>query len=159
MLFLLAWAGYCTAQGTFLALDVSRITGFKRFRYYPGDKIYFKDASSNKRYKGTIVGLRDSVVIFADREVNVKDIKIVYRDNGNFVTHGLSRFSIGFGILFVSLDTFNNGTHGRKPLVNEEAVTESAGFVAAGLVIKQMMKHRYKMGKRRSVKIVDLSLN
>jgi hypothetical protein len=90
--------------------------------------------------------------------VNVKNIKVVYRNNANFVTKVLGKFCFWFGIGFMGLDTFNNITNKRSPIVNEEAVGEGACFVAAGVIFKQMMKHRYRIGKRRAVKIIDLSL-
>ncbi len=158
ILFLLSLGSYCYGQ-RFVAMDVSRIIGFKRIKYYIGDDIRYKDAETNKRYKGKIVALSDSLIFFENKSfVNIKDIKVVYRDNANFVTRGLGRFCLLFGPGFLGLDTFNNIINKRKPIINDLAVQEGAAFVGAGLILDNMMKRRYKIGKRRSIKIMDLDM-
>lgn len=158
ILFLLSSGSYCYGQ-RFVAMDVSRITGFKRIKYYIGDDIRYKTIETNKRYKGKIVALSDSLIFFENKSfVNIKDIKVVYRDNANFVTRGLGRFFLIFGPGFLGLDTFNNLINKRKPIINDLAVQEGAAFTGAGLILDNMMKRRYKIGKRRSIKIMDLDL-
>ncbi|MDP2388439.1 MAG: hypothetical protein Q8M29_18845 [Bacteroidota bacterium] len=143
----------------FIAMDVSKVTGFKRIKYYIGDDIRYKTVETNKRYKGNIVALSDSLIFFENKTVvNIKDIKVVYRDNANFVTRGLARFCFVFGPGFLGLDTFNNLINKRKPIINDLAVQEGAAFIGAGLILDNMMKRRYKIGKRRSIKIMDLDL-
>lgn len=144
----------------FLALDVSRVTGFKRIKYYIGDEITFKLKDSHKKQNGKIVSFGDSLFQLENKTiVNIKEIKVIYRNNANFVTHGLSRFCLIFGPGFLGLDTFNNLINKRKPLINDMAVKEGAAFVGGGLILKNMMKRRYKLGKKKTIKIVDLSLN
>lgn len=157
-LILLAITSNCIAQ-QFLALDVSRVTGFKRIKYYIGDEITFKLKDSHKKQKGKIVFFSDSLFQLEDKTyVNIDNIKVTYRNNANFVTNGLGRFCLIFGPGFLGLDTFNNLINKRKPLINEIAVKEGAAFVGGGLILKNMMKRRYKIGKRKSIKIVDLSI-
>ena len=156
ILFLFLSGTYCFGQ-QFVALDVTKVNGFKRIKYYIGDEIRYKNAENNRRYKGKIVALSDSLIVFENKTVvNIKDIKVVYRDNANFVTRSLARFCLVFGPGFLGLDTFNNLINRRKPIVNDLAIQEGAAFVGAGLILDNMMKKRYKIGKRRSIKIMDL---
>lgn len=159
LLIIIAITGNCFAQ-QFLALDVSRLTGFKRIKYYLGDEITFKLKDGHKKQKGKIIAFSDTTFQLENKTfVNIKDIKAIYRNNENFVTHGLARFCLVFGPGFLGLDTFNNLINKRKPLINDMAVKESAAFVGGGLIFKNMMKRRYKIGKRKSIKVIDLSLN
>lgn len=149
----------CIAQ-QFLALDVSRVIGFKRIKYYVGDEITFKLKDSNKKHRGKIISFGDSLFQLENKTfVNIGNIKSIHRNNANFVTNGLGRFCLIFGPGFLGLDTFNNLINKRKPLINDMAVKEGAAFVGGGLILKNMMKRRYKIGERKSIKIVDLSLN
>jgi hypothetical protein len=63
-----------------------------------------------------------------------------------------------FGPGFLGLDTFNNLINKRKLHINEIAVKEESAFVGCGLILKNTMKRRHKIGKRKSIKIVDFSL-
>ena len=152
-------SGNAYAQDRFVALDVNKIIGFKRIRYFVGDDLYFKDATTNRRYKGKITALNDSLIYFGNKSVNIKDVKVVYRDNGTFVNKGLGKFCMVFGLMFVSLDTFNNFTNKRQPIVNEMAVKEGAIFFASGTLLYVIMKRHYKIGKRNNIKTVNLSIN
>ena len=159
LVFLLFMAGQVFAQ-RFVALDVSRINGFKRIKYYVGDDISFKSGVTHNRYKGKITALSDSLIFFGNNNyVNVSEISIIYRDNGTFVNKGLGKFLMVFGIGFISLDTFNNLINNRRPLVNDLAVKEGAIASGSGVLLYSMLKKRYKMGKKRSVKIMDLDLD
>lgn len=156
---LLLFTSNCIAQ-QFLALDVSSVTGFKRIKYYIGDEITFKLKDSNKKKTGKIVSFGDSLFQLEDKSfVNIGNIKSIHRNNANFVTNGLGRFCLIFGPGFLGLDTFNNLINKRKPIINDMAVKEGAAFVGGGLILKNIMKRRYNIGKRKSIKIVDLSLN
>ena len=147
---------FCVAQ-KYLVMDVSKLTGFKRIRFSTGDDFRFRKKNERKKYTATIVYLTDSMIVFKDSSVKISDIAIVYRDRSNFVTRGLSRWFLGLGVGFVALDTFNNAINNESPVVKKEAVIESASFLAAGLLLKALPIKRYRMGKRRSLKIIDLS--
>jgi hypothetical protein len=150
----LAITSNCIAQ-QFLALDVSGITGFKRIKYYVGDEITFKLKDSNKKHRGKIISFGDSLFQLENKTfVNINNIKSIHRNNANFVTNGLGRFCLIFGPGFLGLDTFNNLINKRKPLINDMAVKEGAAFVGGGLILKNMMKRRYKIGKRKTIKIL-----
>lgn len=152
------YCGDCFSQ-KFIALDVSKVAGFKRIKYSVGDDIRFKLTNDKKKYTERIATFNDSLIYFESKKVvRIDDISVIYRDNANFVTRGLSKFCFRFGPAFLGLDVFNNLINQRKPLVNELAIKEGAAFVGAGLIFKHMLKKRYKIGKRRSLKVYDLNI-
>ncbi|MFL5754121.1 MAG: hypothetical protein ACJ76F_11985 [Bacteroidia bacterium] len=138
-------------------MDISRVTGFKRIKFSANDHFCFRLKNSRKKYCGTIEGLGDSLIVFKGRTVGIDEIAMVYRDRSNFVTRGLSTFFIGLGIGFVSLDSFNNFINNERPIVKQQALIESASFLAAGLLLKKLGLKRYRIGKRRSLRILDIS--
>lgn len=153
---LLSWC-YCPAQ-KYLVLDVQKLNGFKRIRFSPGDEFYFRLKNDRKKRGGIISGMGDSLVIFQNStSVNINDISRVYRNKSNFVTRKLYKFCLVMGVGFVSLDSFNNAINGETPIVKKQALLESAGFTAAGLLLKMLPVKRYHIGKRRSLKIIDIS--
>lgn len=154
--------GLCLTLGaqSILCLDKTGMLGFKRIKYYINDEIVFKTDTAKRRQKEKIAGFTDSLIYFeSKRTINIRDIKIIYRDNSNFVTRGLSKFLIVFGPGFIGLDTFNNLINNRKPVLNDQALIEGAISTAAGATMKIMFKRRYRIGKSKSLKIINLSPN
>ena len=143
-----------------LLLEIQRPFKLKQKRFYPKEEIALKLKGSSKIYRGKIVAIGDSALILTNKKsfdtIVLKKVSrvIVYRSN--HVTRVFtSAFAIvGFGLIFI--DTFNNTLNHESPLVKPNIVITGLSIAAAGLLLKLYEKKRYRLNKRKRLRVTTI---
>jgi len=160
ILLLFAFSFSSNAQ-KILVLTIFRPTNVKQFRYYVKNEITLKVKSGKKSYHGTIVFIGDSNLVIANRNkidtILVKQIRMIILDRSNYLTRSFSKACLIAGIGVLSLDIFNNLTNNESQIIKPIIVKESLAFLAASAIFKLYAKRKHRIGKRKILKVIDLS--
>ncbi len=145
------------AQNT-LEIDILRFNKLKTIQLYTGSPIEYKLKGEHKYHIHKMAALHDSMIIFEnDSKILLSQIKAIKIHNANHLYPLFAGFFITGGVLFAGLDTFNNLINNQAKVVDERAVIAGASLIAAGLIIKQMAIKRVRMGKNKTLRILDLN--
>ena len=143
----------------FLALDVYHFTGnMKRIHFYKNSQIIYKVKNSRVLYSGAIIDINDSGFTIEKQEpVRIQDVRSITIDRSNFVTRAIPEFLMAFGGGFIVLDSFNDLLNGDSPVIKKETMIEGAAFAASGWLLLRFAKKKYRIGKRRALKVIDVT--
>ncbi len=151
--------GYCEAQKN-LVIDVFTLGHFKRFHVSQNSAMTYKLKGSMHRETHTIVDMQDSTLYIETGEaIQLHEIKKIIIDRSNFLTRKVSSFFRIAGIGYIGLDAFNNSINRETPVFKERVLVVGAALFVVGEIIHIANKRRLKIGKNRTLKILDLSLN
>ena len=155
--FLLADTPLVVAQ-RFLALDVYKWTGAKRFRFHENEKLSFSVLDNGKVFTHTLLHIYDSVIVFDNgAEVPLKNIDKIVVNRSTIVSHGLSKFLIDIGAGYMVLDAFNNSVNGETPILKKQVIETGLGCMIAGKIISLLPIRRYRINARRTLKVIDVT--
>ncbi|MCC6370855.1 MAG: hypothetical protein IT236_07620 [Bacteroidia bacterium] len=143
------------AQET-LQIRCHRLGGIKTISLMPGETLELKLKGQRHYRKMEITLLKDSSIFYGENgRIRLNQIKSIKLPRGRLYTTFATVFSYaGFG--FVFLDTSNNLILQREgPLVNQKALTVSAYFLGAALLLKHLSVKRIRINQRHSLRIID----
>ena len=147
------------AQKT-LAIDVFTLGHFKRFHISQNNTMTYKLKGSTHRQTSVIVDMQDSALYLETGEaIYLKDIKKIIMDRSNFLTRKISSFFRVAGIGYIGIDAFNNSINSETPVFKERVLLVGAALFLVGEIIHIANKKRIKIGKNRTLKIIDYTLN
>jgi hypothetical protein len=139
-----------------LEIDMTRFNHFKSIQIYNNSYLEYKLKGDLKYRINKMVNLKDSLIIFDnDSSIRLSDIKAIKLRDANHLYRLFSGFFYIGGVLFVSLDTFNNYINSETPYVKQAAVIVSAGLITLGFITKQLSIKRIRINKRKSLRILD----
>lgn len=139
----------------FLSLDVYKLHGMKRIKFYEQDKIIVKVKTYRNKFKGTIFSLRDTALVLDSTVILYKDIEKIIVDNNNSLTKVAERFLGYSGIGYMALDALNNAINNNKPVVNPRTIAIGLGLIVTGQAIKLLSIKHYKINSRHRIKFID----
>ena len=139
-----------------LEIDITRFNHFKSIQLYNDSYIEYKLKGEHKYRINKMVNMKDSLIIFDnDSSIILSEIKKIKLRDANHLYSLFSGFFYTGGVLFVSLDTFNNIINNETPYVKQTAVIASAGLITLGFIIKQLSIKRIKINKHKSLRILE----
>ena len=148
----------------YLTLNSSpRIGKFRRYRFFPGDKIKFRMHNEKFRFKSTIAGITDSSFTIANeatgkmdsREILLKEVRFIKVSRRiPFVSEAAYYFPIA-GVLFIGADLVNKGTDGISFTTDASAVIVGGALMAAGFVCYKLSFARLKINERNTLKVLE----
>ena len=145
------------AQNT-LEIDVFRFKTFKSTQLYTGSYLEYKLKGQHRFHIHKMVAMKDSSILFDnDSSIHLSQIKTIKLRNANHLYPLFGGFFVTGGVLFVTLDSFNNLINNQAKIVDERAVIAGASLVAAGLIIKQLAIKRVRIGKHKTLRILDIN--
>ncbi len=129
----------------------------KTKKFYLGEEIIFKLKGSKGWYKDIMIDIKaeENIIVFSERFVKVSDITMLkkYRRGARIAEGSLYTFAaswLGFSLL---------GTLDDVPL-NDLAWKVPASSVGLGFLIRRIFYiKKYRIGKRRKLRVLDLSFN
>jgi hypothetical protein len=140
----------------FMSLDIEHKSTTRRIKFYIGDEITFKLKQDKKKYKGIIINVNDSALMFDTTTIILfKNINTILVDNSNYLTRAASAFLTGCGVGYVALDALNNVINNDKPVLRWLDVEIGAGLVIVGQAIRILSIKRYKINKKHRIKFID----
>lgn len=131
----------------------------KTKKYYLGEELTFKLKGDKDWYTDVMIDIKveEEIIVFSERFVKVSDIKTIksYK-NARFANRTeKSLYSFGAAWLLFSL----GGTLVGEPL-NDLTWKVPAASVGLGFLIKKLFYTRkYRIGKKRRLRVLDLSFN
>lgn len=144
----------------FLAIDQDGLFRFKRTRVYTQDVISFKREGYYKKIKDTIVGFSDSLIFLKNHEpVSVHQIRKIGLDRSNWLIRKVYKTAMVGSVYLLLIDAINNVANKNPTVVDQPFLIVCSSMMAGGLIIKFVSVKRIKIGRRSSIKIMDLSLN
>ena len=148
----------------YLTLNSSpRIGKFRRYRFFPGDKIKFRMHNEKFRFKSTIANITDSSFTIANeatgkmdsREILLKEVRFIKVSRRiPFVSEAAYYFPIA-GVLFIGADLVNKGTDGISFTTDASAVIVGGALMAAGFVCYKLSFARLKINERNTLKVLE----
>ncbi|HXB41409.1 MAG TPA: hypothetical protein VNZ49_12760 [Bacteroidia bacterium] len=150
---------FCAAQNT-LVLETN---GFKikQRHFYRQDEISLKVKSGQKTYSGKIIAIGDSAIIIANKKrsdtIVIKEIRMLIFNRTNRISSAFSKLLIRAGIGIIIIDAFNNVIHDENTIIKPRIVIIGACLVSTGILIKLLEKKRVSLGKRKKLKVINLS--
>ena len=144
-----------------LTLYIFRPAHVKQISFYVKDKITLKLKSDKKRYNGTVVAIGDSNLVIANKRssdtIAINQIRMIILNHSNFLTKSFSNVFPEAGVLVMGLDVVNNLLNHESQIVKPGVVKVGVSLIGAGIFIKLLEKRRHKIGKRKILKVIDLS--
>lgn len=139
-----------------LEIDITRFNHFKYIQLYNNSYIEYKLKGEHKYRINKIVNMKDSLIIFDnDSSIILSEIKSIKLRDANRLYALFSGFFYTGGVLFISLDIFNNIINSETPYVKQTAAIASAGLITLGFIIKQLSIKRIRINKRKSLRILE----
>lgn len=151
---------FSNAQKT-LVLDTERPNKVKHTVFYVKDEISLKLYHDRKTYTGKIVAIGDSALLITTGKtydtIRVKDIRMLIFNRSNHLTSAFSRAFViaGFGVM--GLDIVNNTLNHESQIVKPRIILTGACLITAGLLIKLYETKRCRLGKRKRLRVAELS--
>lgn len=150
---------YCSAQKNLVA-DVFTLGHFKRYRIAQNTVMTYKLKGSSRRERHTLVDMNDSTLYIETGEaIQLNQVKKIIIDRSNFLTRKLSSFFRVAGVGYIALDAINSGINSDKEIFRERVLLVGGSLFLVGEIIHIANKKRISIGKNRTLKIIDLSLN
>ncbi|MEQ8907748.1 MAG: hypothetical protein RIC95_01025 [Vicingaceae bacterium] len=138
-----------------LALDKNGIE--KRIRYYKGNFISLQ-TQEGIVVAGEITRILDSSFVVGNQIVKLTDVKKVKKTHKHFGWRFLSGLTFTVGGAYLGIDSFNRLINSDDPVVSEQSVFVSTVFIGLGTVSAILGNRNYLLGKKRRLKIIDISI-
>ena len=140
----------CLAQRKFLMLQMKNEN--KNAYYKAGDKISFRTNERKRKVTGTILDLKDSVIVFKGFEIRVAEISSLYIDEKTkwWLRYKVEQLCLMAGAGYLLLDTINNGE------LDQETLIISGSLIGLGVLAKILIGNRIKIKGRTKLRIVML---
>jgi hypothetical protein len=131
-----------------------------RLRYHTGDVVGFKLKSDNKKYKGPIAFVTDSMVGINDSAmILLSDVKVFYDyEKGAGARFG-SRLLLSAGLLYGVIILINGSLAHSGDLQNSTNAVVVGSLIGGGLILLPFTHRRFKINKNRWLKVMDVSIN
>jgi len=132
----------------------------KTKKYYLGEEITFQLKGSSDWYTDVMIDIKveEEIIVFSERFIKVGDIKTIksYK-NARFANYTeKSLYSFGAGWLLFSL----GGALVTDEPLNDLTWKVPAASAGLGYLIKKLFYSRkYRIGKKRKLRLLDLSFN
>jgi len=144
-----------------LRLDIQRPFRIKEISFYTKDRITLKVKSSKKIIYGTILAIGDSGIVVSNKKssdtVAIKQIRLIILNHTNYLTESFSYVFTIAGVGIMGIDAVNNLLNYESPIIKTSIVKTGVGLIATGIIIKIIPKRRHKIGKRKKLKVTNLS--
>ena len=140
----------CPGQRTILILQKKNKN--KNAYYKPGDEITFRLNGNKKRIFGTILNLKDSVIVFQRFEVRVDEITSIYIDEKTrwWLRYKIEQLGLIIGGGYLALELINTGQ------LSKETLIISGSLIGVGLVAKILIGNRIIITGRTKLKILKI---
>ncbi|MBI3520252.1 MAG: hypothetical protein HY062_12975 [Bacteroidetes bacterium] len=139
-----------------LEIDITHFNHFKSVQLFNDSYLEYKLKGEHRYRINKMVNMKDSLIIFSnDSSIALGDIKRIKLRDANHLYRLFSRFFYTGGVLFVSLDTFNNLINNDTPYIKQTAVIASAGLITMGFLIHQLSIKRITINKHHSLRILE----
>lgn len=150
----------------YLALDYSPLMGgFRRYRFFEGDKIKFRMRNEKIRFNETIASITDSsFAIGVTNEAagrmdyqeilfrNIRLIKVSRRIP--FVTEAAIYFPMA-GLIYIGADFVNKGVDDKRFTSDASALIVGGALMTAGLVCYKLSFSTIKINDRNKIKVLE----
>lgn len=148
-----------TAQNT-LVLTIEKPGRLKQIHFYTKDEIRVK-VKNKGIHSGKILAIGDSAIILAGKSRNdtvlLKNIRVVIFDRTNRVTEAFSKAFTIAGAGLIGVDSFNSLINNESPVVKPRIVITGVSLIGVAILIKLFEKKRCRLGKRKKLKVIDLT--
>lgn len=150
----------------FLALDYSPLMGgFRRYRFFAGDKVKFRLRNEKIRFNETIASITDSSFTIgvtneaANRmdyqEILFKNIRLIKVSRQiPFVTEAAIYFPMA-GLIYIGADFVNKGVDDKHFTTDASALIVGGALMAAGLVCYKLSFSAIKINDRNKLKVLE----
>lgn len=142
-----------------LVLQIERPGKVKEKVFYINDEIKLK--LKNGRSSGMIAAIGDSAILLKNSKrvdtVLLKNVRAVIFNRSNHVSDAFAQAFALAGILVVGLDATNNLIHSESPVFKPRVLVVGTSLLVAGALIKLYERKIVRLGKRKRLKVVDLS--
>lgn len=129
----------------------------KRIRYFEKDYIKLK-MEDGRSVQGKISSIEDEVFYVGQKKVQLDSVKMVHVYKYQSLLNPVGSFLLVGSTAYFGIDTFNRLINSNHPLIEEETVKASAVMLAGSFVCKELIHRRYKISKKRPLKIIDISI-
>ena len=119
-----------------------------------GDELCFKLKGDPGKYCDVIQCIADTVIQFDSFTLNLKDLRLLYVDQSNFLTRQFSKFLMWGGLGYAGLDIINNTTNGTQPIFQERTLKAAGALFVSGWLIRKAFQRRYHIGKRCTIWVI-----
>ncbi|MDQ3536147.1 MAG: hypothetical protein M3421_11035 [Bacteroidota bacterium] len=140
-------------------LLMDKIGGRQRREFYPGNELKFKLKGEDHFNTAQIIHLQDSLIIFYEGVINVKDIKTIKTPRRTSSILGVSRTAkiriAGIGLIII--DQINTIVVAGEPFSISSGVFIVGGsLVAFSYIIDLSQKNKFKIRRNRRLRIIDV---
>lgn len=129
---------------------------YRKVSYKIGETISIKSKDLKRKLTGKIIDLQDSIIVFNNYEVNVKNISHIYIDDKTkdwfIFRQKYDKILILTGGGGFALDLINS----KK--VHQETIIVSSILVGSGILFKVLLPQKMKITHKRKLKIVNKPL-
>lgn len=156
LLFLFSFLGLVSLHAQKF-LQIERVGSFKVKRYYQGEEVTFRIAGDDYWYTEEIVDIMipEDVILFTHRMIKVSDISHIrsFKPRRWSKPMGQQLYNFGLGWIVFSLGDALFGNPITRAIIEVPLVAGLTGFL-----IQKLFRHRtFKMGKKRRLRILDLT--
>lgn len=137
-------------------LQMERVGKVKVKKYYIGDDLTYRINDDDTWYSGTIQDLKvdEGIILFENRFVRIEDIRVIRKRRTWSRAVGRNMYNFAAGWLLFSAGGTLVGWDFEWDSVLIPAAAASTGFL-----IQKLFKYkRYKIGKKRRLRMLDLTL-
>lgn len=130
-----------------------------RIRYQTGDVVGFKLKSDNKKYKGPIAFVTDSMVGINDSVmIMLSDVKVFYDyEKGAGARFG-SRLLLSAGLVYGVVVLVNGSLANSGDLQSSTNAIVIGSLIGGGLILIPFSHRKFKINKNRWLKVMDVSI-
>ncbi len=130
-----------------------------RIRYQTGDVVGFKLKSDNKKYKGPIAFVTDSMVGINDSVmIMLSDVKVFYDyEKGAGARFG-SRLLLSAGLVYGIVVLVNGSLANSGDLQSSTNAIVIGSLIGGGLILIPFSHRKFKINKNRWLKVMDVSI-
>lgn len=131
----------------------------KTKKFFLGEELTFKLKGQDEWITDVMIDIKveEDIIVFSERFVKVSDIKIIksYKNARRAMTFQRSLYTFGTAWLLYSL----GGTLAGEPLNDLTWKVPATSFVLGFLIKKIFYTRKYRIGKKRRLRVLDLSFN
>ncbi|MEO8149565.1 MAG: hypothetical protein ABI723_18140 [Bacteroidia bacterium] len=130
-----------------------------RLRYHTGDVVGFKLKSDNRKYKGPIAFVTDSMVAINDSStILLSDVKVFYDyEKGAGARFG-SKLLLTAGIFYGVIVLVNGSLAHSGDLKNNTNAVVIGSLIGGGLLLLPFTHRRFKINHNRWLKVIDVTI-
>ncbi|MFP4469436.1 MAG: hypothetical protein ACLFPE_02060 [Bacteroidales bacterium] len=154
-LYLMPGARLVMAQ-QYLVLEKAGTT--RNFKYQTRNTIMLQLKNSDSWIAGDITEIRDSAIIIDHFiEIDLHNIAVVRRSSG-FLKALSNLFFLRGGAAYLLIAGTNRTINHEYPVVDTSTMIVSGSLMAAGLLIKPLIRRDFLLGEKWRLKILDFSV-